>query len=287
MKLPINIAIKLQAMLDGDEFSSSSLKQPIILKMVEDGIIQTKFISNTKRNYFIANKDNLQNYLATDFGIKDLTAYIAQINHRDLSRSSAIEIASNSKLKPIRTFKGFMVNCYDPITVLINNNKTILQPTDGTFIFIYDFESFIIPKNVTVVGIENPENFRFIHQQSHLFKHIKPIFVSRYPQTQSKDLIKWLTKIPNNYLHFGDFDFEGVNIFFNEYKKYLGEKAYFFIPENIETLLKKHGNANIYNTQIYKQPKLENIKDDELKTLICLIHQYKKGLEQEIFINLK
>ncbi len=286
MKLPINIAIKLQAMLDGDEISSSSLKQPIILKMVEDGIIQTKFISNTKRNYFITNKENLRNYLATDFGINDLTAYIKQLNHPNLSRSSAVEIASDSKLKPIRSFKGFMVNCYEPITVLINDKETILQPTVGTFIFIYDFESFILPENITVVGIENPENFRSIDKQLQLFNHIMPIFVSRYPQTQSKDLIKWLTKIPNNYLHFGDFDFEGINIFLNEYQKHLEKKAHFFIPKNLESLLKKYGNTNTYNTQIYKQPKLENIKDDELKTLICLIHQYKKGLEQEIFINI-
>jgi len=35
------------------------------------------------------------------------------------------------------------------------------------------------------------------------------LFVSRYPQTQSKDLLNWLQSIPNPYLHFGDFDLTG------------------------------------------------------------------------------
>jgi hypothetical protein len=74
MKLPINIAVKLQAMLNGEEISASSLKQPIILKMVEDGIIQSKFISKTKRSYFIHDKENLKNYISLDFGINDLSA---------------------------------------------------------------------------------------------------------------------------------------------------------------------------------------------------------------------
>lgn len=286
MRLPINIAVKLQAMLHGEEISASSLKQAIVLKMLEDGIIQSKFISKTKRNYFIENKENLKNYLVTDFGIKDLSTYIEQFNNPNLSKSNAIEIASNSKLKAIRSFKGFMVNCYEPISALINNEEIILQPTDGTFIFIYDFESFIIPENVTVVGIENPENFRYINKQSHLFEHITPVFVSRYPQTQNKDFINWLTKIPNNYLHFGDFDFEGINIFLYEYQKHLGKRAKFFIPEKIEYLIKTYGNTDIYNTQIYKKPKPEHMNDIELNTIIRLIHQYKKGLEQEILINI-
>ena len=48
----------------------------------------------------------------------------------------------------------------------------------------------------------------------------KILFVCRYPQ--SNDLIKWLQSIPNRYLHFGDLDFAGINIYLNEFKKYLG-----------------------------------------------------------------
>jgi len=233
--------------------------------------------------YFIKNTENLNNYLRTEFGINNLNQYLEQINKPNLTRSDAIEISSNSKVKNIRTFKGFLVNCYQPTNATINNSPTIINPTEGTFTFIYDFESFIIPKNVTIIGIENPENFRYINKQARLFKNITPLFVSRYPQ--NKDLIKWIKKTPNNYLHFGDFDFEGINIFLNEYKKHIGNKAEFFIPDEIEKMIKEKGNSDNYNTQVYKEPHISKVSDESLITLIKTIHKHKKGLEQEYLIN--
>lgn len=282
MKLPISIAQKMILMLDGGEVQSSKLKQGIVLKMVEDGAIQHRNISKTKRMYFVSNPENLKNYLITEFGINNLNLFVDQFHNPDLTRSDAIEIASNSKIKSIRTFKGFLVNCYQPIKATINTIETSLNPVEGTFTFIYDFDSFAIPDHITVVGIENPENFRYIQKQSTLFQNIIPLFVSRYPQ--NKDFIKWMKSIPNNYLHFGDFDFEGINIFLNEYKKHLGDKAQFFIPDDIERMIKENGNAGNYNTQLYKQPNIEMMNDEKLADLIRIIHRHKKGLEQEHLI---
>jgi hypothetical protein len=197
-----------------------------------------------------------------------------------LSRADAIEIASDSKLKSVRTFKGFLVNCFQPINCLLNNLPIILQPNEGTFTFIYDFESFFPSANTTIVGIENPENFRHIQKQKKLFENIQPFFVSRYPQ--SKDLIKWLCKIPNNYLHFGDFDFAGLNIYINEYKKNLQGKSTFFLPPNIERLLSSKGNRDNYHNQTI-QFDINEIEEENIFTLLKLIEKYKKGLEQEIF----
>lgn len=76
--------------------------------------------------------------------------------------------------------------------------------------------------------IEDPSNFRHLQKQRKLFGDIHPLFVSRCPQ--SKDLIKWLQTIPNRYLHFGDFDFAGLNIYINEFKKHLHDIASFYLP---------------------------------------------------------
>jgi len=73
-----------------------------------------------------------------------------------------------------------------------------VQPQEGTFTFIYDFENFSPSDDITIVGIENPSNFRHIQKQRKLFGEIQPLFVSRYPQR--KDLVKWLQTIPNPYL---------------------------------------------------------------------------------------
>jgi tetratricopeptide (TPR) repeat protein len=117
-----------------------------------------------------------------------------------------------------------------------------------------------------------------------LVEDINPLFVSRYPQNQNKDVIKWLSSIPNNYLHFGDFDIAGIGIYLNEYKKYLIDKATFFIPEYLEKELRENGNRERYNVQKVNF-KLNEIEENKLLKLIDLINTQKKGLDQEYYIS--
>jgi len=279
IKLPIGIAEKLQQMLDGQPISSSNLKHAAIDKMVEDGTIQTIQTANNKRKYYVQNKDNFMHNLKVDFGINDLQAYITAHASEELTRARSVEVSSDSKLKKRRTFTGFLVNTYEPIEAMVGEVRFLVAPQEGSYTFIYDYKHFTIPMDVTVVGIENPENFEYIRQQPYLFTDIKPLFVCRYPQ--SGDLIDWLQRIPNHYLHFGDFDFEGINIFLQTYEKHLGERASFFVPKNISDLIKKYGNRNLYDRQLHHAPK---DLQGELDKLLSIIHQYKKGLEQEVLI---
>ena len=69
--------------------------------------------------------------------------------------------------------------------------------------------------------------------------------------------------IPNPYLHFGDLDFAGIGIYLNEFKKHLG-------------------NRELYDNQ--KSNFDERDIENSLKVLIESIHEYKKGLEQEVLI---
>jgi hypothetical protein len=285
VKIALNIAQNLLKMQEGTTIQSSKMKQALVEKMIEDGAIQVQQLSKSKRIYAVQNPENLTNYLSTEFGISNLNDYVTQFNNPNLTRSEAVKIASDSKIKKTRTFKGFLINCYDPINAIINNQETVLHPTEGTFTFISDFGNFTIPKRITIIGIENPENFRHIQKQKYLFQNIKPLFVSRYPQNQSKDFIQWINNIPNNYLHYGDFDFSGISIFLNEYQKNIGNKATFFIPDEIEKMIKENGNFDNYNTQIYREPDTNKINDEKLLNLIKIIHKHKKGLEQEYLIN--
>lgn len=107
--------------------------------------------------------------------------------------------------------------------------------------------------------------------------------MSRYPQNQSKDLIKWLQYIPNHYLHFRYFDFSGLNIYYNEYKKHLQGKAQFFIPPAVEELLPSRGNRDLYNKQ-HLQFDEAQINEVGIINLLKIIRKYKKGLEQEVLI---
>lgn len=280
MKLPISIAEKLISLQNGEKIPFSKLKHSAIDSMIDNGILKKQIHGRTKTQIYLANRNSLIAYLKNHFGIDSLDNYIKFYQKEDLSRAEAIEVSSNSKLKSIRTFKGFLVNCFQPVECKLKNRSITIQPQEGTFIFIYDYHNFNPSDNITIVGIENPENFRHIQKQRKLFESIQPLFVSRYPQ--NKDLIKWLQTIPNNYLHFGDFDFAGLNIYWNEYKKHLKTKAQFFLPQDIEKLISTKGNRDNYNNQTIQFDEKE-VDEKDVLTLLRLIEKYKKGLEQEIF----
>jgi hypothetical protein len=279
MKLPISLAEKLLLLVSGERIAASKMKHPIIADLISEGIIYRPGKINSTLQ--LVNKPQLLLYLNNRFSIHSLENYIETFKKEETTRAELIAIASNSKLKYVRTFKGFLVNSFIPISATLNGKSFTINPVPGAFQFIYDFEKFIPEKEVTILGIENPENFRYIEKQQYLFQNIKPLFVSRYPQNQSKDLIKWLQSVPNKYLHFGDFDFAGIGIYLNEFKKYLGNQAEFFIPENIEGFIKNFGNKKCYDIQKINF-NMRDIDEEKLLELIEVIHVNKKGLEQEV-----
>jgi hypothetical protein len=230
------------------------------------------------------NPNVLADYLQNHYGISQLETYTEVLEKQDVSRAELTMASADSKLKTARTFKGFLVNSYQPLDCSLNNEPFTLLAQEGTLTFIYDFESFLPAADITIVGIENAENFRQISKQKYLFSAIKPLFVCRYPQNNSRDLIKWLEAIPNKYLHFGDYDLAGINIYVNEFKKHIPHKSLYFIPENIEALLLKHGNKDRYNNQKEAFDKVIINEESNLLILLNHIHKHKKGLDQEVLI---
>eukprot|EP01035_Chromulina_nebulosa_P009573 gene9573-12920_t len=169
MKLPIHIARKIQQIAEGERQSSSSMKHAATQKMLDDGVLLTRYTAKNKGVIFTENLVALTDYLHNHFGINNLVAYIEKYNHPEASRSENVHISSNSKLTAVRTFKGFLVNSYQPVETQLNGKPFIVSPAEGSFAFISDYESFILPKHITIVGLENPENFRFINRQQYLF----------------------------------------------------------------------------------------------------------------------
>ena len=279
--ITLSIAEKLLQLIEGEQLPASQARHTLIDELINEGIVLVRITGRTKHLLYLADKTAIANWLFNRFQVNDLSAYINTLKNSQATRTDLVLAGNDSKLQAKRTFKGFLINSYLPIDVSLNGEPITINPTPGTFQFIYDFEKFIPAADVVIVAIENAENYRWIEKQQHLFKGIKPLFISRYPQEQSRDVIKWLLTIPNNYLHFGDLDFAGINIYMQEYKKHLGDRASFFVPDNIEALLEKYGNKDLYDQQ-----KLNDliIAEARISELIALLHKYKKGLEQEVLI---
>lgn len=283
MGLSKALAVKLLQLYSGERVAASKLNHPLVAELITDGIIIDHRSGRSKSLLSIPLPASLDAFLFNRFAIANLKAYINTLNQEELSRTMLVKQTADSKIKNVRVFKGFLANSYQPIQAELNGNAIVIHPPAGTFQFIHDFERFIPQPDVTIVSVENAENFSLISKQQYLFKGLKILFLSRYPQNQSKDLVKWLSGIQNPHLHFGDYDFAGINIYLQEYKRHLGTRTRFFMPPDLEDLIARYGNRKIYDNQKANFT-LEAIEEPEILQIIALLHKYKKGLEQEALI---
>ena len=287
MKLTLALIHKLKRLAHGDALPASLLKGAWVEELVNEHILEVE-AHRTKRNYRVKNaKAFLLALPKYNEGLVDLDTAERLLQEEQSSRAEQAYIGGNSKIINQRTCPGFLVNSYTPIECSIHGSPFIINPPEGSLIFVADWQSFSIPADTLVIVIENMENFRRIRQQSALFesqlieREHNILFVSRYPQ--SKDLRQWLCSIPNRCVHFGDFDLAGIHIFLSEFQKYLGDRSSFLIPKDIEELLEV-GSRFRYDFQ-YKQFRyLQSQNDEKLQSLIDLIHKYRRGYDQEGFI---
>lgn len=281
MKLSLKIAKALVRLIDGEILPASSAKSKLIDRLVEENILYRK--GKHRRTLHLQDEEALKTFLANQLQIQDVIQYISAKEDEKSTRAEFVKLTTESKDSKERAFKGFLVNSYFPIKAKLNGQEITINPPSGSFVFISDYERFEIPKSITIVGMENARNFSKIQKQRYLFDAINPLFISRYPQNQNQDFIRWMQQIPNRYLHFGDFDLAGVSIYLNEYKKHLGKRALFFIPDKIQDTIRNYGNRQRYNQQklAFDQDKINEVA---LIQLLHIIHTEKKGLDQEYFI---
>ena len=284
MTLPVSIAEKLLLLAQGQQLPASGLKHSLIDELKEEGIILERLSGRTKSNLYVSYGTVLHTWVHNKFAISDLQAYISVAKNADATRAELIEVSNDSKAAARRAFRGFLVNSYMPIDCTLSGAPFVIYPQQGSFQFIYETEHFNIPQDAVIVGLENFENFRSVEKLRHLFGDNKTLFVSRYPQEQSKDLLRWLQSVQNQFVYMGDYDFAGVNIYQQEYKKHLKERASFYVPGNIEELIEKFGNRKLYDSQRLNDA---TVSEPAIKELISLIHKHKKGLEQEILLTVK
>lgn len=272
----------LQLLLQGKRLPWSKLNEDMRTKLVEENHV-TIISHGTHRSLYTPSAESLRLFLEQNY--EELRGFdwnnetiVMASTRADLARYSG-----NSKTKQLRSCPGFLVNSFEPIDACLNGKEFRIAPIDGTMLFVADWEHFTLLADTLVVGVENMENFRLIRRQKHLFPNDQQIlFVSRYPQ--STDLINWLMKIPNQYLHFGDFDLAGIHIYETEFYRHLGVRASFFVPDDIEWRL-QNGSTERYNNQ-YAKYKNYKPTDERIMPLYNLIQKYHRCYDQEGYIKI-
>ena len=273
------ISASIQALISGEQVAGSKLSSKLLDELMAEGLLSV-VTHGSRKSYRARDVEALKRYLID----KDESYRMLEVSSF-VSRASLAAETGNSKLMTVRSCPGFPVNSYEPISCSLCDKDFVVNPHEGSFVFIDNWQQFSIPQDIVVVGIENMENFRRIRQQKKLFESVLGdmplLFVSRYPQ--SKDLRKWLQGITNRYVHFGDFDLAGIHIFLTEFHHYLGNRSSYLIPSDIKYRLTK-GSPSRYNEQYGTYHKI-HCDISELQYLIDLINEYHRGYDQEGYID--
>lgn len=277
------------ALRQGETVPFSRFPADWVEEMIVEGGV-TSIVRGSRKSLKVISRAAYDVYLRSKGLQPDkLEETVAVLSGAD-SRASQVQLLGDSKAAPVRSCPGFPVNVIGPISVRLGEQKILLCPCPGSFLYISDFLRFRIPSDAIVVGVENMENFRLPERQTEVWEQIQDQFggdgvpplllVSRYPQ--SKDLVTWLQGIPNHYVHFGDFDLAGIHIYLTEFYRHLGERSAFFIPKDIELRLSA-GSWERYQVQFDRFGKMD-VPDSRVLPLVQLIHRYQKGYDQEGYI---
>lgn len=284
IKITPRLIKNLRDITAGKSVAYSSLPESLSLPLLREGLLSIE-AHGSKKSLRTNNPEALKTALPD---------YNEALSHLDCdkllfeahTRADQASLTGNSKLRSERSCPGFLVNAYDRIDCRLNGKPFALEPPQGSATYIADWQHFDVPDNILIVGVENMENFIRIREQREFVESFMTdaesnvLFVARY--SFSSDLMHWLARIPNRYLHFGDFDLAGISIFLSQFLPYVGDRGTFLIPADIESKI-SHGSRERYDIQYARYSTLTT-DNPQLKSLITLIHRYRRCYDQEGYI---
>ena len=284
MQVPKSLAEAIRCLVAGESVAASRLRSDLAGALLDEGLLSVQ-AHGRRRTYRAIDAMALKAFVESRYeGFRQIDVADNFSGGDTLTRSAQAVATGNSKLAKVRSCPGFPVNAYEPIPCMLNGSAWTVHPPEGSFAFVTDWKTFVIPSDVVVVGVENMENFRMVRRQRALFESQvgsgRLLFVSRYPQ--SIDLRSWLQGIPNRYVHFGDFDLAGIHIFLTEFEPFVGARASFLIPSDIDERL-RGGSMERFNSQFARFQHLHSDRPD-LQALIELILRHHRCYDQEGYI---
>ena len=283
-KLNKSFAKALHRMSQGETLKASEITDKKVLqRFIEDGIINKVPAGGRRYQYVVDSPDALAHYLAVNYQVHSLERYLDLFERESVSGEDALQATYSTKTRRSQIMSGFFLESTEPVELRYGSETINLPAPDDAGIFFFSPEKLDIPKHITIVGVENPEVFRKIRRLASCFDNYQPcLFVLRY---MSKGLSNWLSRIPNFYLHFGDFDPAGLAVYINEFRANLqASRCRFFIPQNIEESISNYGNRELYEKQYHATRNIDFQAYPEIAPLASIITKHRKGLEQELLL---
>lgn len=213
--------------------------------------------------------------------IEDLD-YFTKQSKEPISRDEIVSNYSDTKRIESKSFNGLMVSVFDKLRVNINGQQQYIYPIEGTGLFIHYISKLELDNDIVLVGVENPQVVWYISKYKYLFEENKKYIFLSLSEYKTSYQYKWLESFKGEYIHFGDFDLAGINIYLNTIVPRLKncKKYSFLMPDNIYTIIREKNYKKDFLNQI-RYLNLESQNNTQLQKLIDFIKDNKITLEQE------
>ena len=218
----------------------------------------------------------LKNHDYNMSSLEEIESYIKNILDKNASRDAIQQYRNDTKAISSKSQHGLYVSSLQVLDIKLNDKIVSILPNDGLGYFLFHTENIELFDDTVIVGVENYQVVWFAKRYAELFSNPNVLFVVITPY-----MLEWISTLKNEYIHFGDYDFAGINIYLNKIVPRLSKsrKHSMLIPNNIEKLIENYGNSELYE----KQKRYKNLQTDdtEITRLVEIITQYKKCFEQE------
>ncbi len=280
MKINKQNLLNIKNLIEYGSVTEKKFKNQEIVKHLKLNGAVTSSQKGSRKYIDLAKEENiflfLRNYNYLIDSVEELDNYIKIFFDKKVPRDTIQQYHNNSKAKRSDSMHGLYVSSLQKIDVVLDGNTISILPNDGLGYFFFHTQKVEVSKSTVIVGVENYQVVWFAKRYEKFFDKPNILFVVTTPY-----MLEWISTLENEYIHFGDYDLAGVNIYLNKVvRKLLKSKKYsMFIPENIEQLIVKYGNSELYENQ--KQYKNLYSDDVDVNRLVEIIRKFKKGIEQE------
>ena len=152
MKISNTLLTTLQRLMNGESVAASTLRKDFTEALMAEGLLTVQ-THGSRRTFRAIDAIALKKFLQARY--EELRSFGDDMPTSYETRSEQAIETGNSKLVKVRSCPGFPVNSYEPITCSLCGERFVINPPEGSFVFIDDWLHFVIPEEVVVVGIEN------------------------------------------------------------------------------------------------------------------------------------
>lgn len=283
--IPLDV---ISCLMEGGRVRSSDCKQAVFAEATRRKVL-LRVRGDAGRGFCLYAPDVFQfrSFILEYYRVRSIEALRrldAKVGAGELSRADQVGLTTSGTKTVRRKVTSFVpVNVFSPLEVEYEGRMTVLYPTYDLPQHLIFPEKLKMDSGVVIVGTENYETIARISDYRDVFSEFadSPVLFVQRPLGKRNWLRQMLSVNSCRYVHFGDLDWGGISLYLAEYKSFLGDRAQFFVPDDVELYFDRLGLASLYDSQ--EAVDFSRLVEPGLERVAWLIRKYRKGVEEEAF----